>query len=161
MPKVKKKSDKQRQRQDKVRKRDERAAQVTEVSTSDVNSNTTKNNGDGKSTTSNSAELLSRNSTVANPAAGDVPSAQAIVDKYLQSQKDLARRHRCKKKYVDTDDSEHRADSEMSDRNSVQLKHINKRQQYNTEWKRRARSLPELREYDRQHNRASMKMARG
>ena len=120
MPKVKRKSDKQRQRQDKVRKRDERAAQPTEASdvvsigtsTSEANANTAKNSGDGKSATSNSGELLSRNSTVGNSAIENVPSAQAIVDKYLQSQKDLARKHRCKKTYADTDDSVQKADSE-------------------------------------------------
>ena len=67
------------------------------MSTSEVNSNTAKNNGDGKSATSNSGKFLSRNSTVGNSAIENVPSAQAIVDKYLQSQKELARRHRCKK----------------------------------------------------------------
>ena len=170
MPKVKRKSDKQRQRQDKVRKRDERAAQ-TEASdivsigtnTSEVNpvnSNTAKNDsGDGKSSTSNSGELLCRNSTVGNSAIENVPSAQAIVDKYLQSQKDLARRHRSKKSNVDTDDSVQKADSEMFDRSSVQFEHKSK-QQYTVEWKRRARSQPEFREYERQHTRASMKMAR-
>ena len=170
MPKVKRKSDKQRQRQDKVRKRDEGAAQPTEASdvenisigtsTSEVNSNTAKNSGDGKSATSNSGKLLSSNSTVGKSAIENVPSAQAIVDKYLQSQKDLAHRHRCKKRYADTDDSVQKADSEMFDRNSVQFKHKERRQHYNTEWKRRARSQPEFREYDRQHTRESMKMAR-
>ena len=168
MPKVKRKSDKQRQRQDKVRKKDERAAPPTEASdvesigtsTSQVNSNTAKNSGDGKSATSNSGKLLSRNSTVGNSTIENVPSAQAIVEKYLQSQKDLARRHRCKKRYVDTDDSVQKADNEMFDRSSVQFKHKEKRQQYTVEWRRRARSQPEFREYERQHTRASMKMAR-
>ena len=165
MPKVKRKSDK---RQDKVRKRDERAAQPTEASdvvsigtsTSEVNANTAKNSGDGKSATSNSSELLSRNSTVVNSAIENVPSAQAIVDKYLQSQKDLAHRHRCKKTPADTDDSVQKADSEIFDKSSVQFKHKDKRQQYIVEWKRRARSQPEFRDYERQHTRASMKMAR-
>ena len=168
MPKVKRKSDKQRQRQDKVHKRDERAAQPTEASdvvsigtsTSEVNANAAKNSGDGKSATSNSGELLSRNSTVGNSAIENVPSAQAIVDKYLQSQKDLARRHRCKKTHADTDDSVQKADSEIFDKSSVQFKHKDKRQQYIVEWKRRARSQPEFRDYERQHTRASMKMAR-
>ena len=99
MPKVKKKSDKQQKRQDKVRKREERAAAAlsTEVSNagtgcnmSDVN--TVQNCCDASLRTSNSGELINRNSAVVNSAAGNGRSAQAIVDRYLQSQKELARR---------------------------------------------------------------------
>ena len=34
------------------------------------------------------------------------------------------------------------------------------RQQYNSEWKRHARSLPEFREYEQQCNRVKMQLAR-
>ena len=102
MPKVKKKSDQQRQRQDKVRKRDERSAQTAEVSNVSTGSsiaevNTAKNICDGRSRMSNSGELSNRNSSVVDSTAGKEGSAQAIVDKYLQSQKDLAQRYKKKK----------------------------------------------------------------
>ena len=98
MPKVKKKltnSD----RDCNVRKRDERATNEKEVSKTcvekssipnktDVHNN---NNRDGTPCMSNRGELSSRN--CAAIVSLNVPSeAQAIVDKYLQSQKDLADR---------------------------------------------------------------------
>ena len=174
MPKVKKKSDKKRQREDKVRKREERAAQSTgplltarpsgesyvSIGSAMSEGNRAKNSCDRTSAMSNSVELLSRNSSVVNSAHGDLCSAQEIVDKYLESQKDLARRF--KKKYPDpkggTNDSVKKAANEMYDGSSDQVK--DKRRQYNTEWKKRARTQSEFREYEKQHNRTSKKMAR-
>ena len=174
MPKVKKKSDEKRQRQDKDRKREERAAQSTgplltarpsgeshvSIGTAMSEGNRAKNSSDRTSGMSNSGELMSRDSSVVNSAHGNTSSAQEIVDKYLESQKDLARRF--KKKYPDpkgdTNDSVKKAANEMYDRTSDQVK--DKRRQYNTEWKRRARTQSEFREYEKQHNRASKKMAR-
>ena len=122
---------------------------------------TTKNSSD-KSGMSNSDELLSTNSSVVDSATGNVRSAQEIVDKYLQSQKDLARRF--KKKHpdtkVDTNDSAQKSVNEMNDRSSGQSKCKDKRRQYNTEWKKRARTQSEFRERETQVNRTSKKMAR-
>ena len=110
MPKVKKKSDKQRQRLDKSRKRDERATNESEVSKtkkcvekSNIPNKTevhiSNNNRDGTSCLSNGGELSSRNCAAVD--SSNVPSeAQAIVDKYLQSKRDLA--DRAKKKYSDS-----------------------------------------------------------
>ena len=165
MPKVKKKSDKQRQRLDKVRKRDERATNESKVSKtnkcvekSNIPNKTevhlSNNNQDGTSCLSNGGESSSRNCAAVD--SSNVPSeAQAIVDKYLQSQRDLADRD--KKKYSDTDS--HRVQGAASDMcNEKSVKEM--RQQYNTEWKRRARSLAEFREYEQQSNRVKMQMAR-
>ena len=174
MPKVKKKSDKKRQREDKVRKREERATQSTgplltarpsgeshvSIGPAMSEGNRAKNSCDRTPAMSNSGELLSRNSSVVNSAHGNTSSAQEIVDKYLESQKDLARRF--KKKYPDpkggTNDNVKKAANEMYDRSSDQVK--DKRRQYNTEWKKRARTQSEFREYEKQHNRTSKKMAR-
>ena len=155
-----KKSYKQRQRKDKVRKRGERAAQSTEtppeVSDASIGTNTSEvntaiNSGDGIRRKSDSGEFLKCNTSVVQSGSGNVASAQAIVDKYLQSQIDLALRHdRSKKKHVDNNDSVEKADNGMCDR----------RRQYNTEWKRRARTQLEFREYEREQNRVSKKMAR-
>ena len=164
MPKVKKKSDKQRQRLDKVRKRDERATNKSEVSKtkkcvekSNIPNKTevhiSNNNRDGTSYLSNGGESSSRNCAAID--SSNVPSeAQAIVDKYLQSQRDLA--DRAKKKYSDS----HRVQGAASDMcNEKSVKEM--RQQYNTEWKRRARSLAEFREYEQQsNNKVKMQMAR-
>ena len=160
MPKVKKKSVKQRQRLDKVRKRDERATNEKEVSKTCVEKSSipspsadvyvANKNRDGTSYMSNRGELSSKNF-----AAVDSPNvsseAQTIVDKYLQSQKDLA--DRAKKKYTDC----HSVQESASDR-SVKYKEM--RQQYNAQWKRCARSLPEFREYEQQRNRVKKQMAR-
>ena len=162
MPKVKKKSHTQRQKLDKVRKRDARATDKNEVSKSKRSSisnetdlHISNNSRDGascmssKSITSSSRECAFADST-------KVPSeAQAIVDRYLQSQKDIA--DRAKKIHADSHSAE-KAASDMCDDRSVKLKE--RRQQYNTEWKRRARSLPEFREYEQQHNKINMQMAR-
>ena len=95
MPKVKKKSDKQRQRLDKVRKRDDRATDEKAVSKTcfakssipSVDVHVTNNKIDGKPYMSNRGELSSRNFAAVD--SSNVSSeAQAIVDKYLQSQKD-------------------------------------------------------------------------
>ena len=103
---------------------------------------------------SNWGELSSRNF-----AAIDSPNvsseAQANVDKYLQSQKDLD--DRAKKKYTDCHSVQESASDRCNER-SVKCKEM--RQQYNAEWKRRARSLPEFREYEQQRNRVEMQMAR-
>ena len=105
MPKVKK-SDKQRQRLDKVRKRDDRATNEKAVSKTcvekssipSVDVHVANNNLDRTPYMSNRGELSSRNF-----AAIDSPNVfsetQAIVDRYLQSQKDLA--DMAKKKYTD------------------------------------------------------------
>ena len=97
MSKVKKKSDTQRQRLDKVRKRHVRATNGNAVSKTcvekssipSVDVHVANNTLDGTPYMSNRGELSSRNF-----AAVDSPNvsseAQAIVDKYLQSQKDLA-----------------------------------------------------------------------
>ena len=149
MPKVKKKSDKQRQRQNRDHKREQRVAVAQSKGESHVSigtgmseTDTTKNSSD-KSGMSNSDELLSTNSSVVDSATGNVRSAQEIVDKYLQSQKDLARRF--KKKHpdtkVDTNDSAQKSVNEMNDRSSGQSKCKDKRRQYNTEWKKRARTV--------------------
>ena len=162
MPKVKKKSDKQRQKQDKVRKRDERATQSTEVvslGTSMSEVSTVRNDCDGTSRMANNGESLSRNSSVVDSATGNVSSAQAIVDKYLRSQKDLARRYN-KKNANDNESAETTANEMCGDRSSVQLKYKDKRRQNNTESKRRARSQSEFKEYERQYNRAIKRMAR-
>ena len=163
MPKVKKKSDKQRQRLDKVRKRDERATNESEVSKtkkcvekSNIPNKTevhiSNNNRDGTSCLSNGGESSSRNCAAVD--SSNVPSeAQAIVDKYLQSQRDLA--DRAKKKYSDSHHVQGAA-SDMCNEKSVK----EMRQQYNTEWKRRARSLAEFRKYEQQSNRVKMQMAR-
>ena len=168
MPKVKKKSDKQRQRQDKVRKRDERAesieratqsTEIVSLGTSMPEVSTARNDCDGTSRMSNSGELLSRNSSVAGSKNGNVPSAQAIVDKYLQSQKDLARRYNTK--YANNNESAAKTANDVcGDRSSVQLKYKDKRRQNNTESKRRARSQTECRECERQYNRAIKRLAR-
>ena len=106
MPKVKKKSDKQRQRLDKVPKRDDRATNEKAVSKNCVEKSSipsedvhvANNNLDGTPYMSNRSELLSRNfAAIGSPNV--CSEAQAIVDKYLQSQKDLA--DRAKKKYTD------------------------------------------------------------
>ena len=166
MPKVKKKSHTQRQRLDKVRKRDERAINEKEVSEAkkcvdnasisnetDSNAHTANDSRDETSCMSNKGELSSRKCAVDSPM---VPSeAQAIVDKYLRSQKDLA--DRAKKKNT-VNHSVPKAVSDIYDKTSDKYKE--RRQQYNTEWKRRARSLPEFREYEHQHNRVNMRMAR-
>ena len=166
MPKVKKKSHKQRRKLDKVRKRDARATDEKEVSkskkcveTSSVSNETdlhiSNNSRDGASCmSSNRDESSSRNSAVVDSTK--VPSeAQAIVDKYLQSQKDLA--DRAKKNHEDSH-SVLKAAGDMCNDRSVKLKE--RRQKYNTEWKRRARSLPEFREYEQQHNKINMQRAR-
>ena len=108
MPKVKKKSDKRRQKQDKVRKRDERATQSTEVlnlGTSMSEVSTARNDCDSTSRMANNGESLSRISSVVDSATGNVSSAQAIVHKYLRSQKDLAPRYN-KKNANDNDSAE-------------------------------------------------------
>ena len=104
---------------------------------------------------SNRGELSSRNF-----AALDSPNvsleAQAIVDKYLQSQKDLA--DRAKKKYTNCHSVQLESARDRCNERSVKCKGM--RQQYNAEWKRRAKSLPEFREYEQQHNRVKMQMSR-
>ena len=111
------------------------------------------NNRDGTSCMSNGGELSSRNSS---GGSSNVPSeAQTIVDKYLQSQKDLA--DRAKKKYTDSDSAQV-ATGDMCDKRSVKCKEM--RQQYNTEWKRRARSRQEFREKEQESNRVKMQRAR-
>ena len=161
MPKVKKKSDKQRQKLVKVRKRDDRATNEKAVSKTcvekssipSVDVHVANNNLDGTPYMSNRGELASRNF-----AAVDSPNvsseAQAIVDKYLQSQNDLA--DRAKKNYTDCHSVQESASDRCNER-SVKCKEM--RQQYNAEWKRHARSLPEFREYE-QRNRVKMQMAR-
>ena len=161
MPKVMKKSDKQWQRFYKVCKRDERATNEKAVSKTcvekssipSVDVHVANNNLDGTPYMSNRGELSSRNF-----AAVDSPNvsygAQVIVDKYLQSQKDLA--DRAKKKYTDCHNVQESASDRCNER-SVKCKEM--RQQYNAEGKRRARSLPEFREYE-QRNRVKMQMAR-
>ena len=163
MPKVKKKSDKQGQRLDKVRKRDDRATNekaasktsIEKSSIPSVDAHVVNNNLDGTPYMSNNGELSSRNF-----AAVDSPSvsseAQAIVDKYLQSQKDLA--DRAKKKHTDCHSVQLESASDRCNERSVKCKEM--RQQNNAEWKRRARSLPEFREYEQQRNRVKMQMAR-
>ena len=103
---------------------------------------------------SNRGELSSRNF-----AADDFPNvsseAQAIVNKYLQSQKDLA--DRAKKKYTNCHSVQLESASDRCNERSVECKEM--RQQYNGEWKRPARSLPEFREYE-QRNSVKMQMAR-
>ena len=125
-----KKSDRQRQRLDKVRKREERIAQSSGQSDVSIgtgmsaDANTAKNSCDRTSELSSSGEVLRRNSPVVDSATGNVRSTQEIVDKYLESQKDLARRFN--KKYSDTkegaNDSIQKAAIEMYDRSSDQSK---------------------------------------
>ena len=152
MPKVKKKSDKQKQMQDRVRKREERIAQSTGESHVSIGTgmsaeaDTAKNSCDRTSGLSISGEVLGRNSPVVDSATGNVRSAQEIVDKYLESQKDLARRFN--KKYSDTKEGAN---------DNIQKA---ARRQYNTEWKRQARTQSEFREYEKQHSKTSKKMAR-
>ena len=52
--------------------------------------NTGTNSCDKTSGLWSSGEVLGRNSPVVDSATGNVRSAQEIVDKYLESQKDLA-----------------------------------------------------------------------
>ena len=166
MPKVKKKSRTQRQKLDKVRKRDARATDEKEVrkskrcvETSCVSNKTdvhTSNNSRGGAScmSSNRGELSNRECAVVDSTK--VPSeAQAIVDQYLQSQKDLA--DKAKKNHSDSN-SLHKAANDMCNDRYVKLKE--RRQQYNTEWKKRARSRPEFREYEQQQNKVYMRMAR-
>ena len=95
---------------------------------------------------SNRGELSSRNCAAID--SPKVPSeAQAIVGKYLQSQKDLA--DRAEKKYTDCHSVQEAASDKCNER-SVRCKEM--RQQYNAEWKRHARSLPEFWEYEQQCN---------
>ena len=151
MPKVKKQSDKERQRLDRIRKRSERATE-TEV-------NTTVSENENRSDRENAVDWQDRNESENENKSGNgersmkcatdsqnknVPlDAQAIVDKYLQSQKVLADRSRKRK------------------------------QQYNTEWNKCARSNSEYRKYEqqckeksvyrdreRQHNKKHVEMAR-
>ena len=82
--------------------------------------------------------------------------AQAIVDKYLQSQKDLA--YRAKKNIQIYCHSVQESANDRCNERSVKCKEM--RQQYNAEWKRCTRSLPEFREYEQQRNRVKMQMAR-
>ena len=103
---------------------------------------------------SNRGELLSRN-FVAVDSLNVSSEAQAIVDKYLQSQKDLA--DRAKKKYTDCH-SEQESASDRCNERSVKCKEM--RQQYNAERKKSASSLPEFREYEQQRNRVKVQMAR-
>ena len=49
---------------------------------------------------------------------------------------------------------------ELSSRNFAAVKCTEMRQQYNAEWKRRARSLPEFREYEQQRKRVKTQIAR-
>ena len=162
MPKVKKKSHTLRQKLDKVRKRDVRATDKKEVSKSKRSSisnetdlHISNNSRDGASCMStNSSESSSRECAFVDSTKVH-SEAQAIVDRYLQSQKDLA--DRAKKIHADSHSAE-KAASDMCDDRSVKLKE--RRQQYNTEWKRRARLLPEFREYEQQHNKVNMQMAR-
>ena len=85
---------------------------------------TARNDCDGTSRMSNCGELLSRNSSVVDSATGNVPSAQKIVDKFLQSQKDLE----------NTNDNVQRPANEIcGERSSVKLKCKDKRRQNNTE----------------------------
>ena len=99
-------------------------------------------------------ELSSRNCATVD--SQNVPSeAQVIVDKYLQSKKDLA--DRAKKKYTDCHSVQEAASDKCNER-SVKCKEM--RQQYNAEWKRHARSLPEFREYEQQCNRVKIQLAR-
>ena len=152
MPKVKKKSDRQKQIQDKVRKREERIAQSTGQSHESIGTgmsgeaDAAKSSCDRTSGLSSSGEVLGRNSPVVDSATGNVRSAQEIVDRYLESQKDLARRFN--KKYSDTKEGAN---------DSIQKA---ARRQYNTEWKRQARTQSEFREYEKQHSKTSKKMAR-
>ena len=99
MPKGKK--GKQRHRLYKVRKSDERATNQKEVNKTCVEKlsisnktdvhNTCNNNRDGTPCMSNGGELSSRNCAAVD--SPNVPTeAQALVDKYLQSEKDLADR---------------------------------------------------------------------
>ena len=102
---------------------------------------------------SNRGELSSRNfAAVDSP---NVSEAQAIVE-YLQSQKDLA--DRAKKKYTYCHSVQLESASDRCNEKSVKGKEM--MQQYNAEWKRRARSLAEFREYEQQRNRVKMQMAR-
>ena len=162
MPKITKKSHTQRQKLAKVRKRDARATDKKEVSKSrrssisnETDLHISNNSRDGASCmSSNSSESSSRECAFVDSTK--VPSeVQAIIDRYLQSQKDLA--DRAKNIHADSHRAE-KAVSEMCNDRYVKLKE--RRQQYNTEWKRRARSLPEFREYEQQHNKVNMQMAR-
>ena len=104
---------------------------------------------------SNRGELSSRNFTAVD-FSNVFSEAQAIVDNYLQSQKDSA--DRPKKKYTNCHSVKLESASDRCNERSVKCKEM--RQQYNAEWKRRARSLPEFREYELQRNRVKMQMAR-
>ena len=144
------KSDKQQQRLYKFHKRDEMATNEKEVSKTcvkklsipdktDVHNN---NNHDGTLSMSNRGELSSRNSAAVD--SPNVPSeAQAIVDKYLQSQRDSG--DRAKKKYTDYHSVQEAASDKCNER-SVKCKEM--RQQHSAEWKRHTRSLPEFSKYE-------------
>ena len=111
------------------------------------------NNFDGTLYMSNSGKLSSRNFT-----AIDFPNvsseAQASIVNYLLTQIDLA--DRAKKKICRL--SQCTGASNRCNERSVKCKEMS--QQYNAEWKGRARSLPEFRYYEQQHNRVDMQIAR-
>ena len=125
-----KKSGRQKQIQDKVHKCEERIAQSTGQSHVSIGTgmsaeaNTAKNSCDKTLGLSSSGEVLGRNSPVVDSATGNVRSAQEKVDKYLESQKGLARRFNKKYSYTKegANHSIQKAAIEMFDRSSDQSK---------------------------------------
>ena len=128
---------------------------VETLSTSNkTNVHTVNISCDETSCMSNTDESLSRKCVDFPNVSSD---AQAIVDWYMQSQKDLADRTNKNCTDLDSHSAQKTASAVLNERS---VKYKERRQQYNTDWKRWARSLPEFREYEQQHNRLNMHIAR-